>query len=134
MGKNLKLITIKEYCKENDISDSGVRKQIKEKRLTSLVYNDLTYIVIESNVEDKLRDTIKLLREQKKTLKKEILGLQKELSYYEDQKEELKLLKEDNRKLQLKYEERMDKQVNLMEKVVGHYENSKVITFKEENK
>lgn len=99
MGKDLKLITIKEYCKENNISDSGVRKQIKENKITSLVYNDLTYIVIESNVEDKLKDTIKLLREQKKTLTKQVLGLQKELSFYEDQKEELKELRIENKEL-----------------------------------
>lgn len=99
MKNDLILLNIKDYCKKFNISDSGVRKQIKENKLVSVVFNDLTYIVIETNEIDKLKDKIKLLREQKKGLENKVISLEKELNFYENQKEELKELRQENKEL-----------------------------------
>ena len=112
MKKSLELQTIKEYCKKNSISDSGVRKQIKENKLVSLVYNDLTYIVIETVEKEKLKSDIKLLRQKNKTL-------EQERQYYINQSEKIEKLESKVEKLEDKLEVQRDTKEQLYEKVIG---------------
>ena len=44
LGKKMKntkeMITVKEYCKKYKITDAAVRKQINQKKLNSLIYQE----------------------------------------------------------------------------------------------
>ena len=116
MGPVLELISIKDYIKKNDISDSGVRKQIKENKLISIVYNDLTYIVIESYEKGKLKDTIKNLKTTNKTLRDTNKILSDTLNNNKERDLEIKEL---NSEIRVSSKE----QIQLLKDVIGNYNN-----------
>ena len=111
---NLELITIKDYIKKTKLSDSGIRKQIKENKLTSLIYKDLIYIVIESNEKDKLKQDVKLLRQKNKTL-------QQEKHFYINQDEKIIKLEDKLESLEDKLERQRDTKEELYEKMISQY-------------
>ena len=48
----MELITVKEYCKSENITDAGARKRVKSKLVNSIILNDITYIIVDSNKKD----------------------------------------------------------------------------------
>lgn len=102
-----KIITIKEYCKLQKITDAGARKQIVSGRIVSITLDDQTYIVIESNEVDLLKASLKSAREKIKTLQAQAL-------LYSNQSEYIK-------KLETKIEDLENKKDVLYEKVIGQY-------------
>ena len=80
MKSTKELISVKEYCNKYKITDAAVRKQIKNNKVISLVYEDITYIVTESNEKEKLKINIKIKNQKLKTL-------EQEKNFYENQKD-----------------------------------------------
>lgn len=102
-----KLLTVKEYCKLQKITDAGARKQIASGRIVSVTLDDQTYIVIESNEVDLLKASLRSAREKIRTLQAQAL-------LYSNQSEYIK-------KLEMKIEELENKKDVLYEKVIGQY-------------
>lgn len=102
-----KLLTVKEYCKLQKITDAGARKQIASGRIVSVTLDDQTYIVIESNEVDLLKASLRSAREKIRTLQAQAL-------LYSNQSEYIK-------KLETKIEELENKKDVLYEKVIGQY-------------
>jgi len=109
----LNLVSVKDYCKKFSITDAAVRKKIKNETLTSVIYNEITYVVIESDEVDKLKNQLKLKNQQLKTIKNELL-------LYTNQKETIDKLEAKIDKLEDKLEKTTDKKEQLYEKVIGH--------------
>lgn len=109
----LNLVSVKDYCKKFNITDAAVRKKIKNETLTSVIYNEITYVVIESDEVDKLKNQLKLKNQQLKTIKNELL-------LYTNQKETIDKLEAKIDKLEDKLEKTTDKKEQLYEKVIGH--------------
>lgn len=102
-----KLLTVKEYCKLQKITDAGARKQIASGRIAGVTLDDQTYIVIESNEVDLLKASLRSAREKIRTLQAQAL-------LYSNQSEYIK-------KLETKIEELENKKDVLYEKVIGQY-------------
>ena len=116
LGKKMKntkeMITVKEYCKKYKITDAAVRKQINQKKLNSLIYQEITYIVIDSIEKETLKNNIKIKNQKLKTL-------EQEKHFYDNQKDTIFELKNKIEKLESKLEEQRDKKEELYEKFIG---------------
>lgn len=108
------LISIKDYSKKLNITDAGVRKKIKDKKLISTKYNEKDYIVLESNEIDKLKINVKLKNAKIKQLEKEKL-------LYTRQDELIERLENKIEKLENKLEVIQEKKEELYEKVIAQY-------------
>ena len=120
------LISVKEYCNKYKITDAAVRKQIKNNKVISLVYEDITYIVIENNDKEKLKNNIKLKNQKLKTL-------EQEKYFYDNQKETIIKLENKIEKLEeeLKEERKLllietQEQKKLLKEMVGHYTDNRL--------
>lgn len=109
----LNLVSVKDYCKKFNITDAAVRKKIKTETLTSVIYDDITYVVIESDEIYKLKNQLKLKTQQLKTIQNELL-------LYTNQKETIDKLEAKIEKLEDKLEHTTEKKEELYEKVIGH--------------
>jgi len=109
----LNLVSVKDYCKKFSITDAAVRKKIKNKTITSVIYDEITYVVIESDEVYKLKNQLKLKNQQLKTIKNELL-------LYTNQKETIDKLEAKIDKLEDKLEHTTEKKEELYEKVIGH--------------
>ncbi len=109
-----KLITIKEYCKLQKITDAGTRKQIASGKAISVALDDQTYIVIESNEVDLLKASLRSAREKIKTLQAQAL-------LYLNQSEHIEELKNKVELLEGKLDAQRDDKEKLYEKVIGQY-------------
>lgn len=109
-----RLLTVKEYCKLQKITDAGARKQIVSGRIISVILDDQTYIVIESNEVDLLKASLKSAREKVKTLQAEAL-------VYLNQSEQIKRLENKVELLEEKLDIQRDDKEKLYEKVIGQY-------------
>lgn len=109
-----KLITIKEYCKLQKITDAGARKQIASGKAISVSLDDQTYIVIESNEVDLLKASLRSAREKIKTLQAQAL-------LYLNQSEHIEELKNKVELLEGKLDAQRDDKEKLYEKVIGQY-------------
>ena len=114
------LITVKEYCNKHKISDAAVRKKINNNKVISLIYEDITYIVIESNEKEKLKINIKLKNQKLKTL-------EQEKHFYENQKETIIKLENKIEKLEEQLEKQRDTKEELYEKVISHLTQTKML-------
>jgi predicted RNase H-like nuclease (RuvC/YqgF family) len=110
-----KLLTIKEYCKINKITDSAVRKQITTGKAIAVSIEDQTYIVTESNEIDLLKASHRSAREKIKTL-------QAEANLYINQSEQIKKLESKIEALENKIDEQRNSKEELYEKVIGQYD------------
>jgi len=110
-------MTVKDYCKKYKVTDAAVRKN---KNLVTVKYNDLTYIVVEDNEVEKLKNKVKLQNSNIKALRNEVRIYTKQDEVIQEQKE--RILKLENRIEKL--EDKLDKQVetkeNLFRDVLGH--------------
>lgn len=110
-----KLLTIKEYCKLNNITDAGARKQIATGKAIAVSIEDQTYIVAESNEIDLLKASLKSAREKIKTL-------QAEANLYINQSEQIKKLESKIEMLENKLEDQRDSKEELYQKVIVQYD------------
>lgn len=117
----LELVSIKDYCKRENITDAGARKRIVQKLAQSVKLGEIIYIVVENHEIEKLksklkdaRKDIKLLKEQKKTVI--------------NQDEFIEKLEIKIERLEARNEVLNDKKENLYEKVIGQYD--RLITHK----
>lgn len=109
-----KLITIKEYCKLQKITDTGARKQIASGKVASVTLDDQTYVVVESNEVDLLKASLKSAREKIKTLQAQALLYLNQLEHIEELKNKVELLEG-------KLDAQRDDKEKLYEKVIGQY-------------
>jgi TolA-binding protein len=80
----LKLITIKEYAKIEDISTQAVHKRVDKKLIKSCQLDELTYIIIKDEQPQKIKDLqqkIKLLNSNIKTLRLESKTVERQNNY-----------------------------------------------------
>lgn len=101
------LLTVKEYCKLQKITDAGARKQISTGRVVGITLDVQTYVVAESNEVDLLKASLKSSREKIRTLQAKAL-------LYSNQSEYIKKLEE-------KIEELGNKKDAIYEKVIAQY-------------
>lgn len=115
----MELITIKEYCKLEGISDQGARKRVVSKLVKSIQLDNITYIVDTSN---KKEETIKILQQRLKDKNNQIrvLKLQKDNSKL-DQEEKTRLLEKID-KLEDKIEKLHNRNTETLEKVISQYQ------------
>ncbi|MDP3445494.1 MAG: hypothetical protein Q8T08_21760 [Ignavibacteria bacterium] len=110
-----KLLSIKEYCKLNKITDAGARKQISSGKVVGVSIEDQAYIVIESNEIELLKASIRSAREKIKTLQAEAL-------LYLNQSEQIKKLESKIEALENKIDVQRDSKEELYQKVIGQYD------------
>lgn len=108
------LLTVKDYCKINSITDAGARKQIATGKLVGITFDDQTYVVVESNEVDLLKASLKSSREKIKTLQAQAL-------LYSSQSEHIEELKNKVELLEGKLDTQRDDKEKLYEKVIAQY-------------
>jgi len=111
------LTTVKDYCKRFKITDAAVRKNDK---ITKVLVNDLTYVVIEDSTIETLQSKNKLLNQKIKTLNAEVLSFTKQDDLISEQKERIKKLEERIELLETKLDKQIESKEILYEKVIGH--------------
>ena len=84
------LISIKDYIKKNNITDSAVRKQIKRGKIESVIMNDKLYLIQETNEITKLKDRVKLLNQKIKALQNKEIIIEEYKRQIQELKEDLK--------------------------------------------
>lgn len=110
-----KLLTVKEYCKTNQITDAAARKHISSGKVISVAIEDQAHIVIDSNEIDALKTRLQTAREKIKTLQAEAL-------LYTTQKEHILKLENKIENLENKLERQRESKEELYEKVIGQYD------------
>lgn len=116
----LKLESVKNYCKKNNITDGGVRKKIKNNTLNSCSYNDQVYIILEDNFDEVCKNKIKLLNSNIKSLRNEVKIYTKQDELVEQQKVRIEKLEARIEKLEDKLDKQIETKESLYEKVIGH--------------
>lgn len=114
----MKLITIKEYCKIEGITDAGARKRVSSKLVKSVILDEILYIVISM---DKERNEIKSLKNKLKHANDRTRILQAEKQVIQNQKELVEKLEDKIEKLEGKLEAIQVTKDALYEKVIGHF-------------
>lgn len=109
------LLTVKEYCAINSITDAGARKQISTGRVVGITLDDQTYVVVESNEVDLLKASLKSSREKIRTLQAQAL-------LYSNQSEQINELKNKVELLEEKLDTQRDDKEKLYEKVIAQYD------------
>ena len=112
----MELITVKEYCKSENITDAGARKRVKQKLANSIILNDITYIIVDSNKKDQ---EIKRLKNKLRNANDRIKLLKSEAQTIINQSEYINRLETKLEKLEDKVEKINDKKEELYEKVIG---------------
>lgn len=113
----LVLLTVKEYCKKYAITDAAVRKS---NTISTVTFKDLTYVVIENNFIETLKNKIKLQIANTKSLRNELMIYTKQDEIINEQKERIKKLSERIESLEEKLDKQTDTKEMLYEKVIGH--------------
>lgn len=110
-----KLLTVKEYCKVNQITDAAARKHIALGKVVAVSLEDQAYIVVESNEINTLKTKLQISNQKIKTLQAEAL-------LYTTQKEQIIKLENKIESLENKIEEQRESKEGLYEKVIGQYD------------
>lgn len=114
----MELITVKEYCKRENITDAGARKRVSSKLVKSVILEEMLYIV-EKN--DEKKEQIKSLKNRLRNATDRIKLLTAEKQTIIDQREHIQKLEEKIEKLEAKVEAITEKKEELYEKVIGHF-------------
>ena len=116
------LLTVKEYAKQEAISETAVRKRVLSGLCLSTQLNDLTYIAIEDNqpsiIKD-LRNKIRLLNAKINTLKSESKAVNRQNDYVDKLESRVDYLESKIDDLMTKLEESTIKKESLYEKVLN---------------
>lgn len=110
-----KLLTVKEYCKLNQITDAAARKHIAHGKVVAISLDEQAYIVVESNEIDTLKTKLQISNQKIKTLQAEAL-------LYTTQKEQIIKLENKIESLENKLEGQQESKERLYEKVIGQYD------------
>ena len=117
----MKLISVREYAKAENISEQGARKRVASKLVKSVQLkdkeseNETLYIVI----EDKSQNTIKELRNKIKLLQSNIKSFKLEAVTVTNQSDYIKRLEDRITLLETKLDESTAKKEELYEKVIN---------------
>lgn len=117
-GFKMELISIKDYCKRENITDAGARKRVSSKLVKSVILDEMLYIVEENNEK---QEHIKTLKNRLRNANDRIKLLTAEKTAVIDQKEHIRKLEEKIEKLEAKIETITEKKEELYEKVIGHF-------------
>jgi predicted site-specific integrase-resolvase len=110
-----KLLTVKEYCKLNQITDAAARKHISSGKVVAVSFEDQAYIIVESNEINTIRIKLQVAREKIKTLQAEAL-------LYTTQRDQIIKLENKIESLENKLEGQQESKERLYEKVIGQYD------------
>jgi seryl-tRNA synthetase len=110
-------MSVKEYCKKFGITDAAVRKN---KNLNTVIHNDLTYVVVESDELEALKNKVKLLNANIKALRNKIQIDIDKTQYIEELKKEKQELKDRVKFLEARLDGQVEQKEKLYEKVIGH--------------
>ena len=111
----MKLITVKEYAKQQRISETAVRKRVTSKLCKSVQFNDLVYIVVKDNSPQIIKDLkskIRLLNSNIKTLKAQATAVQNQADYIKRLENRVDTLEEQLQQSTAKKEELYEKVIN----------------------
>lgn len=111
------LMTIKDYCKKFNITDAAVRKSNK---IDTIIFQDLTYVVLQDNTIETLKNKIKLQVANTKALKNELMTYTKQDELIQEQKDTIKKLNDKIDALETKLFNQIETKETLYEKVIGH--------------
>jgi len=108
----MELLTVKEYCKQERITDAGARKRVSQKLVKSVILDESIYIVTASKVKD-----LKQIIKSKNAIIKQ---LKTEAQIIINRENEVQELKEKIKKLESKLEMNTEKKEELYERVINH--------------
>ena len=114
-GESVKLISVREYAKAENISEQGARKRVATKLVKSVQLKENLYIV----VEDKSVNTIKELKNKIKLLQSNIKSFKLEAVTVTNQSDYIKKLEDRITLLETKLDESTAKKEELYEKVIN---------------
>ena len=118
----LKKYTVKQYMRVSGLSDAGIRKQVNNQALDSVVMNGVLYILVESNEVEELKQKIKGLRATIKLLKREAKLYLKQDEALQSLRDEVKSLREELSKQISSKEELYEKAIGQQDRILGRYE------------
>lgn len=111
----MKLITVREYAKQEGLSEQGARKRVSSKLVKSVQLEDTIYIII----EDTSQTIIKELRHKIKLLQSNIKSLKLEVRTVTNQSDYIARLEHRVTTLETKLDESTAKKEELYEKVIN---------------
>lgn len=111
----MKLISVREYAKAENISEQGARKRVASQLVKSVQLDENQYIVI----EDKSPSIIKDLKSKIRLLQSNIKSLKLEAIAVQNQSEYIKRLEDRIDNLETKLDESTAKKEELYEKVIN---------------
>ncbi len=111
----MKLVTVKEYAVLEKISDQGVRKRLDSGVLSSVQHLGNTYIVIEDNSGQIIKD----LKAKIRLLNANVRALRVQAVAVADREEEVQYLRDRMQLLETKLDASTEKKEELYEKVIN---------------
>jgi len=111
----LELITVKEYSKRENISDTASRKRLDKSLIQSIQLDDITYIVYKSDCNNIIKDLKNKIRFQKEQISKYKISFDAILNKDEKIKE-----------LEIELKEYILRERNLYEKVIGQFDRMSI--------
>lgn len=111
----LELITVKEYSKRENISDTASRKRLDKSFIQSIQLDEITYIVYKSDCENIIKDLKNKIKFQKEQIAKYKISFDANLTKNEKIKE-----------LETELKEYILRERNLYEKVIGQFDRMSI--------
>jgi restriction endonuclease S subunit len=111
-----RLITYKDYCKREKLSEAGARKR----SLSTIKFEDQIYIVEESHEVENLKAKVKNLTLRVKEQKARAEKFERQDELIQELKEEKQELKERVKFLETRLDNQVEQKEKLYEKVIGH--------------
>jgi len=113
--KMLELITVKEYSKRENISDTASRKRLDKGLIQSIQLDEITYIIYKSDCENIIKDLKNKIKFQKEQIAKYKISFDANLNKDEKIKE-----------LEIELKEYILRERNLYEKVIGQFDRMSI--------
>ena len=111
----LELITVKEYSKRENISDTASRKRLDKSLMPTIQLDDITYIVYKSDCDNIIKDLKNKIKFQKEQISKYKISFDANLNKDEKIKE-----------LETELKEYILRERNLYEKVIGQFDRMSI--------
>jgi hypothetical protein len=107
----LELITVKEYSKREQISDTASRKRLDKGLIQSIQLDDITYIIYKSDCENIIKD----LKNKSRFQREQIAKYKQSSEFYTKQDERIK-------ELETELKEYSQRERSLYEKVINQFD------------
>ncbi len=111
----LELITVKEYSRRENISETATRKRLVQSLVQVTKLNDITYIIYQNNIEQIVKD----LKNKIKHQREQIARYKQVSEFYINQEDKIK-------ELELELKEYVIRERGLYEKVIGQLDKIKI--------